>query len=88
MDSESSMNVTLWMQARPYLATFALYWATVTIYLLAWAALWRGLGEAVCFAAAAVAPLRAAGVRRAAERTIRALYYGGVPALLALRFAP
>jgi hypothetical protein len=38
--------------------------------------------------AAAVAPLRAAGVRRAAERTIRALYYGGVPALLALRFAP
>src|SRR4030095_10338673 len=32
---------------RAYLATFAVYWATVTIYLVLWANLWRLLVEAV-----------------------------------------
>ncbi|HJQ85029.1 MAG TPA: hypothetical protein VKA21_13180, partial [Candidatus Binatia bacterium] len=73
---------------RPYLATFALYWGTVTVYLMLYASVWRGLAEPICFAAAAVAPSRAARVRRAAELVIRVLYYGGVPALLAWRFAP
>lgn len=72
----------------PYLLTFAVYWATVTIYQVLYASLWRGLGEPVCLLAAAVAPSHAARVRRAAELTIRVLYYAGVPALLALRFAP
>jgi hypothetical protein len=72
----------------PYVQTFALYWATVTIYQVLWASVWRGLAEPICFLAAAVAPPRAARVRRAAELTIRVLYYGGVPALLVLRFAP
>jgi hypothetical protein len=72
----------------PYLQTFAIYWATVTIYQVLYASIWRGLAEPICLLAAAVAPSRAATVRRAAELTIRVLYYGGVPALLALRFAP
>jgi len=72
----------------PYLLTFAVYWATATIYLVLYAAVWRGLAEPICLLAAAVAPSLAARVRRAAELAIRVLYYGGVPALLALRFAP
>ena len=38
--------------------------------------------------AAWVAPARAARVRRAVEVSCRVLYYGGVPVLLGLRFAP
>jgi apolipoprotein N-acyltransferase len=72
----------------PYLQTFAVYWATVTIYLVLYASLWRGLAEPICLLAAAVAPSRGAWVRRGAEIIIRAVYYAGVPALLALRFAP
>ena len=73
---------------RPYVETFAIHWATVTIYQVLYATLWRGLAEPICLAAAAIAPSRAARVRRTAELLIRVLYYGGVPALLALRFAP
>ena len=73
---------------RPYLATFALYWATVTVYLVLYASIWRGPAELICLLAAAVAPSRAARVRRATERLLRVLYYAGVPVLLALRFAP
>ena len=73
---------------RPYLETFALYWATVTVYLVLWASLWRGPAELACWIAAAVAPSRAATVRRRAEWIVRVLYYGGVPVLLGWRFAP
>jgi len=73
---------------RAYFETFAVYWATVTIYLVLYASIWRGLAEPICLGAAAVAPSQAAKVRRATERVIRVLYYGGVPALLAWRFAP
>ena len=71
-----------------YLKTFALYWATVTTYCVLYASVWRGLAEGVALLAAHVAPSRAARVRRAAEIACRVLYYGGVPVLLALRFAP
>lgn len=73
---------------RAWWGTLALYWAIVTIYLVLYAAVWRGLAEPICLFAAAVAPSRAARVRRAAELAIRVLYYGGVPVLLVLRFAP
>jgi len=71
-----------------YLKTFALYWATVTTYCVLYASVWRGLAEGAALLAAHVAPSRAARVRRAAEIACRVLYYGGVPVLLALRFAP
>jgi len=71
----------------PWLLTFAVYWATVTIYQVLYASVWRGLAESICLVAATVAPSRAARVRRAAELAIRVAYYAGVPLLLALRFA-
>ena len=73
---------------RAYLVTFAVYWTTVTIYLVLYASAGRALGEAAALIAAWAAPPRAAGVRRAVEIACRALYFGGVPVLLALRFAP
>ena len=73
---------------RPYLETFALYWGTVTVYLVLYASLWRGPAELVCLVAAAVAPSTASRVRRGAEWFVRIVYYGGVPVLLAWRFAP
>lgn len=69
-----------------YLRTFAVLWVTVTIYLVLFASVWRGAAEAVCLAAAAVAPSWATRVRRLAEIACTAGYYLGVPALLALRF--
>jgi apolipoprotein N-acyltransferase len=71
-----------------YLITFAIYWGTVTIYLVLYAALWRALAEAVAFGAAWVAPSRAARVRRTVETVCRIAYYGGVPVLVTLRFLP
>jgi hypothetical protein len=69
-----------------YLTTYAVYWSTVTIYLLLYASLWRGAAEAVCLLAAWIAPSWALGVRWGAERASAVLYYGGVPVVLALRY--
>jgi hypothetical protein len=70
----------------PYLRTFAIFWATTTVYLILWASMWRALGEGVALAAAVVAPSHAARVRRSVEVACRLLYYAGAPALLAVRF--
>src|SRR5579871_528139 len=69
-----------------YLRTFAIYWAFAATYLLLWAALWRAAGEAVAGLAAAVAPSRAARVRRAVEIGCRLGYYVGVPVIVLLPF--
>ena len=70
----------------PYFRTFAIYWLTVAIDLLLWAALWRAVGEGAALAAACVAPSRAARMRRLVEVACRLVYYAGVPALVAARF--
>jgi len=70
-----------------FLQTAAIYWVTTTIYCVLWASVWRGPAEGASLLAAYVAPSQAARVRRAAEIACRVLYYAGVPALLALRFA-
>jgi hypothetical protein len=72
--------------AAAYARTFALYWLTLAIYLVLFASLWRGVGEAAALFAAWAAPAQAAQARRIAERCCQLGYYGGVPALLALRF--
>lgn len=72
--------------ARPYLATFAEYWATVSIYLVLYAAIWRGVAEVVALLAAWTAPARAGGARRAVEWIYAVMFYAGVPLLVALRF--
>jgi hypothetical protein len=73
--------------ARPYVLLFLDYWTTVTVYLSLWAGLWRVIAEIVAWIAARLAPSSAAGVRRFVEIACRVAYYGGVPLLLALRFA-
>jgi apolipoprotein N-acyltransferase len=71
----------------PYLAGFAIYWATLVAYLILYGVALRVFVEALSLAAALIAPSSAAAVRRLAELTSRLLFYGGVPTLLALRFA-
>src|SRR5206468_3785068 len=50
-----------------YVRTFAVHWLTLTIYLVLYASVWRGLAEGTALLGACVAPARAAWVRRAAE---------------------
>jgi hypothetical protein len=69
-----------------YLRTLAVYWTTVSIYLVLYASAWRGLAEAVALGAARVAPPQAARVRRVAEAACGIAYWAGVPVLLGLRF--
>jgi hypothetical protein len=71
-----------------YLKTFAVYWSTVTIYLILYAGLWRGLAEGAALLAAWAAPARGERVRRLAELVCQILYYGGVPVVLLIRFWP
>jgi apolipoprotein N-acyltransferase len=71
---------------RAYLTTFAIYWGTVTLYLICYASVWRGLAEGSALGAAWLAPARAGRVRQVAEWACAALYYGGVPLLLLWRF--
>lgn len=74
--------------ARAYLLGFFVYWATLTVYLMAYRTALRIPAEAVALAAAALRPSAARSVRRNIERGVAVLYYGGVPALLVLRFVP
>lgn len=69
-----------------YLTTYAVFWSTITIYLVLYASIWRGVAEFVSLVAAWTIPRSAAGVRRWAERGSALLYYGGVPVILALRY--
>jgi hypothetical protein len=71
----------------PYLTSFAEHWVTLVIYLVLYAAVWRGIAEALAMAAAFVGPPQAIATRRIVEIVCRIAYYGGVPLLVALRFA-
>jgi apolipoprotein N-acyltransferase len=73
---------------RTYLVTFAVYWATVTLYLVLWANLWRLVVEAVTLIGAHAAPAASAPLRRVVERAHGLLYYGGALVLLAVRLLP
>jgi apolipoprotein N-acyltransferase len=72
---------------RAYLATLAAYWATTVILLASYASVWRGAGELAVWMVAAARPSSAPAARRAVEATCALAYYGGVVALLALRYA-
>jgi apolipoprotein N-acyltransferase len=71
-----------------YLAGFAIYWATLTIYLMVYAAALRAPIEMLAVGSAVLLPQSAPGIRRILERVCTALYYGGVPAAVVLRFLP
>jgi apolipoprotein N-acyltransferase len=71
---------------KAYLLGFLIYWATLTIHLVLYAAALRALSELVVLPATYLAPSSAARTRRVVEVTNRVLYYGGVPALVLWRF--
>jgi len=71
-----------------YLTTFAVYWSTISIYLILYASILRGLAEGVSLLVAWVKPTRCASFRRRSEQACSVLYYGGVPVMLAMRFWP
>lgn len=73
---------------RAYLVTFAVYWATVTIYLVLWANVWRLIAEAATLVAAYRRPYRTTAFRGAAERAYGLFYYGGALLLLLVRLLP
>jgi apolipoprotein N-acyltransferase len=73
---------------RAYLTAFFLYWGTLTIYLLAFAAALRIPVEIVSIACSWANPRRAAGARQLLERAAAVVYYAGVPLAVALRFVP
>jgi apolipoprotein N-acyltransferase len=71
----------------PYLSTLGEYWATTVILLVSYASIWRAAAEIAVWTAAALAGRTPAfAVRRAVEVACAVAYYGGVPALLALRY--
>ncbi len=70
----------------PYLTTFAISWGLASIYLLLYASVWRAAAEGVALLAAWASPVRAATVRRAAERACQLVYYAGVPVLVLVPF--
>lgn len=73
---------------RTYLMGFGLFWLLFAVYLVLYGAALRAATEAVALVAAYGFPAHAARVRGACEWTRRLLYYGGVPAVLALRLYP
>jgi apolipoprotein N-acyltransferase len=73
---------------RAYLGTFAIYWATVTIYLVAWSNVWRLAAEAITLVGAWAAPADATALRRRVERAWALSYYGGALLVLLVRLLP
>lgn len=71
-----------------YLGGVAIYWATLTIYLMLYAAALRAPVEMLAVGSAVLVPQSASGVRRVLERAVAVIYYAGVPAALVLRFLP
>lgn len=71
-----------------YLAGFALYWASLTVYLLLFHAALGVQVEAVTVGAVWWSPRRAEALRKTAVRAAAVLYYAGVPLFLVLRFFP
>lgn len=73
---------------RAYLGTFAIYWATVTMYLVLWSNLCRLVVEAVTLVGAWAAPADVTALRQRAERAWTLSYYGGALLVLVLRLLP
>ena len=69
-----------------YLATFAIHWGTLTVYLVLYAAVWRAMAEAGVLLVAWIAAAHALRVRRIVEVVCTVGYYAGVPVMLGLRY--
>jgi apolipoprotein N-acyltransferase len=71
-----------------YLTGFAVYWATLTIYLMLYAAALRVPVELLAAASAALSPRHAQPTRDLLERLAGVAYFAGVPIAVILRFVP
>lgn len=71
---------------KAWLASAGLHWVVTVAHLVVIGGAFRVAAELVCFSAAWLSPGSAGVVRRIAEWFCRLVYYGGIPALLALRF--
>ena len=69
-----------------YLKGFAGMWGITLTLAVLYAAAWRGLFEAVAIPTTWLAPQKARALRKAVEIAANVVYYGGIPALIALRF--
>jgi apolipoprotein N-acyltransferase len=67
---------------RAYLLAFAIYWSSVIVHLVLFAAVIRVVLEPIVMVSAWTVPARTAGVRRIVEAAGRILFYGGVLAFL------
>lgn len=65
-----------------YLLAFAIYWGSVIVHLVLFAAVLRTVLEPIVLVSAWTVPARTAGVRRIVEAMGRLLFYGGVAAFL------
>ena len=74
--------------AGPFLAGFAIYFGTLTIYLVLFAATIRAIAEPLAFVVTIAAPPYSQGFRTTAERACAFVYYLGVPSAVLLRFVP
>jgi hypothetical protein len=73
--------------AWPWLRTFLVYWATVTIYLVLYASAWRWPAEIIAWLAARRGAAAAQRTRLVLEWICRVVYYAGVLLMLAMRFS-
>lgn len=73
--------------AWPWVRTFLVYWATITIYLVLFASVWRWPAEIVAWLSAFRGEALARRTRVVLEWICRVVYYAGVVLLLALRFS-
>ena len=73
--------------AWPWARTFLVYWATITIYLVLYASVWRWPAEIVAWLAARRGEALARRTRVVVEWVCRVVYYAGVLLMLALRFS-
>lgn len=73
--------------AWPWLRTFLVYWATITVYLVLYASVWRWPAEIVAWLAAFRGEAFARRARQVVEWVCRVVYYAGVLLMLALRFS-
>ncbi len=69
----------------PWLSSLAYHWIVYTIYLVLFAAFWRGWVELGCWAGARFLPARAGTFRRWGEALALAVYFIGIPAFIVWR---
>ena len=69
----------------PYLKSFATYWVGTTSYLVIYASVVRICVELLAILVTSIAPLRAGVVRRIAEGLCLLMYFGLIPAYIAVR---